>query len=132
MLSLSDNRIRIVSCLVFTLWSTPVFAEDPFLTIECLCISPDSKMAVGLTAKKWDDLSAAYSDILQNKMVVILAPSETPGDRQKQACAKWAEMNGSSKTPYAPSAEPVRVKFGGMLKFTPESTYQTAIRGSAL
>jgi hypothetical protein len=121
-----------VCVLILPLWPTTVFADDPVVAVECLCVSPDGKMAIGLTAQTWEDLSPIYSDILQHNMVLILAPSERPSDRQKQACAKWAEIDENDKTPYVSSADPIMVTYGGMLKFTLGSTYQTAVRGSTL
>jgi hypothetical protein len=118
-----------VFALMLPFWPTIAFAEDPVVNVECLCVSSDGRTAVGLAARTWDDLSPVYVDILRHSMTLILAPAEQVGDRQKQVCAKWAEVDGNNTAPYAPSASPTRVMFRGMSKFTTESTYHVAVRG---
>jgi hypothetical protein len=113
----------------YLLGSTPAAAEAPVVSVETLCVSVEDGRAAGLTARAWDDLSPSYNDILRNDMVLVLAPSEPPGEFHRRVCAKFTEVDGTSTRPYVPSAVPVTVKYGGMSKFTPESTYQIAVRG---
>jgi hypothetical protein len=86
-------------------------------------------MAEGMTARTIDLNSDEMKAVIRNELVLILSPSEPPGEVQKRACDRLTEIVHAARTPYVPSTTPVRLELGLVTKMKPGDDYKTSFSG---
>jgi hypothetical protein len=119
--------IFVVSVIGLPLGSAPGIAADLELKVECLCVSEGEGKAEGMTTRDRD--TAQLESIGESERIVLLVPTETPGETHKKACDKLTEKYEVKNDPYLPSAEPVKVLLDEFAEIIPEPPYKTTFAG---
>lgn len=104
-------------------------ADDPVVTVDCLCVSERDGRVRGLMLKPWYELMDTLDPVVGNDLIFVVAAAAPPGDREEQACREVTKRLGKESRPYAAVAGPVRMKLDGFEGIVPLLDYDSSYYG---